>query len=631
MFVIGTAGHVDHGKSALVRALTGVDPDRLQEEKDRGMTIDLGFASLKLPNGGEVGIVDVPGHERFIKNMLAGVGGIDLALLVIAADEGVMPQTREHLAILDLLGVERGIAVLTKSDLVDEEWLQLVEADVLELLARTTLAGSPVIACSAVTLDGLEELLRVLEEQLAAAPARTDRNQPRLPIDRVFTIAGFGTVITGTLMDGRLRTGEEVELTPAMAGGHLTRLMARVRGLQNHGRTVEEAQPGTRTAVNLGGVKQDEVSRGQVLARPGLLKPTVAIDVRLRVVAGLGRPLRHNLNVTFHCFTSETAGRLRLLEGDEARPGDETWAQVVLREPVAVLKGDRFIIRDANDTIAGGTIVATDARRHRRSASVIETLERQLAGDPEDLVLAAVIRAEPVESESLRVAGLDAAETRAAVVRLAERRAVRLLGPDDARQVISESGFEGLRQRAVAVVSEHHSQHPLQQGIGREELRTRLGLGQQAFGAVLAALVEDKALMDQGEKVALPSFSPKLSTAQESAAKAYLAALAQSPVNPPGDQHPAPDLLGFLVDNGTVVDVGAGVVFLSEAYEKLVDLAVAHLREKGSARLAELRDVLGTSRRNAQAFLENLDSRRITLRRGEERVLRNPDAGRRPD
>src|SRR5215212_5449954 len=304
MRVVGTAGHVDHGKSTLIRALTGIDPDRLQEEKDRGMTIDLGFAWLKLPGGEEVSIVDVPGHEHFIKNMLAGVGGIDLAMLVVAADEGVMPQTREHLAIIDLLGVKRGILVITKSDLADGEWLDLVSAEVEELASTTSLAGSPIVRCSATTKDGLEELLQTIEQSLAATQAKRDLSRPRLPIDRVFTVSGFGTVVTGTLIDGTFHTGQEVEVMPAIVGGHLTTLSSRVRGLQTHRSRVEEAHPGTRTAVNLGGLDPEQLHRGQVVTTPGWLTPTLAIDVRLRALPSLTRPLRHNLNVSFHSLAA---------------------------------------------------------------------------------------------------------------------------------------------------------------------------------------------------------------------------------------------------------------------------------------------------------------------------------------
>src|SRR3972149_4384617 len=301
MYVIGTAGHVDHGKSALVKALTGIDPDRLQEEKEREMTIDLGFAWLRLPGGQEVSIVEVPGHERFVKNMLAGVGGIDLALLVIAADEGVMPQTREHLAIIDLLGICHGVVAVTKADLVEADFLELVKADAEDVLRDTTLEGAPVVSCSAVTRQGLDELVAAIEAELAKTPAKRDIGRPRLPIDRAFTMAGVGTVVTGTLTAGSLRVGQEGEGVPARAGGGgAGSLRSRVRGLQAHGRKVETAPPGRRTAVNLAGLAVEELRRGMVVTTPGWLEPTTAVDVRLGAVRYLGRPIRHNLSVTFH-------------------------------------------------------------------------------------------------------------------------------------------------------------------------------------------------------------------------------------------------------------------------------------------------------------------------------------------
>jgi selenocysteine-specific elongation factor len=337
MRVIGTAGHVDHGKSTLIRALTGIDPDRLQEEQARGMTIDLGFAWLRLPNGVEVSIVDVPGHERFIHNMLAGVGGIDIALLVIAADEGVMPQTREHVAILDLLGITSGVVALTKRDLVDDEWLDLVQADVEEFLSATTLKDARVVPCSATTGSGLDTLLDVLENLLARERTRPNAARPRLPIDRVFTVAGFGTVVTGTLIDGELSLGQELEVQP---GG----LRGRVRGLQSHRKKLDTIPAGTRTAVNLSGLAVDDLRRGQVLGAPGTLTSTRAVDARLRLIRD-ARPLRHNAEVTFHTGAAETMARVSLLDRDELQPGEEAWAQVRLRDEVALARGDVFVVR----------------------------------------------------------------------------------------------------------------------------------------------------------------------------------------------------------------------------------------------------------------------------------------------
>ncbi len=319
MHVIGTAGHVDHGKSTLVEALTGIDPDRLREEKERGMTIDLGFAWLELPSGNEASIVDVPGHERFVNNMLAGVGGIDLALLVVAADESVMPQTREHLAILDLLRIERGLVAVTKKDLVDEDWLSLVVADVEDLLKGTTLEGSPIVTVSATTGDGLPELVGTIDRLLQEAEPRKDLGRPRLPIDRAFTMSGFGTVVTGTLIDGKLQAGQEVEL---VLGG----TSSRVRGLQTHRRKLEEATPGSRVAVNLSGVSPDRIDRGEVLTVPGWLRPSSAMDVRLSVIPDAPRPIRHNMFVTVHTGSSEVLAQVRLLEGDRAEAGETAWS-----------------------------------------------------------------------------------------------------------------------------------------------------------------------------------------------------------------------------------------------------------------------------------------------------------------
>jgi selenocysteine-specific elongation factor len=378
MAVIATAGHVDHGKSSLVQALTGTDPDRLREEKERGLTIDLGFAKLRLPSGGDVSIVDVPGHERFIKNMLAGVGGIDLALLVVATDEGVMPQTREHLAIIDLLGIEGGVVALTKADLVDD--LTAPEVEVRKVLAGTTLANAPIIPCSAVTGIGLDRLVAAIETQLAAAP-QPDLGRPRLSIDRAFTMPGFGTVVTGTLIDGSLRVGQEVEVLPAG-------LRARIRGLQNHGRPVDIAQPGRRTAVNVANVAVSDLRRGMVLASPDTISPTAAIDVRLRAVPYLERPVRHNMTATFHTGAAECEARLSLLDTDSLTARESAWAQLRLAEPVVVLPGDRFILRDPTGTLGGGLIVDTNVRRHRRhDTATIAALEALASGSAQDALV----------------------------------------------------------------------------------------------------------------------------------------------------------------------------------------------------------------------------------------------------
>jgi selenocysteine-specific elongation factor len=380
MRVIGTAGHVDHGKSTLVRRLTGIDPDRLAEEKAREMTIDLGFAWLKMPDDSVVGIVDVPGHRDFIENMLAGVGGIDAVLLVIAADEGVMPQTREHLAILNLLSIEHGIIVLTKTDMVDDaEWLELVQQEVRDVLQGTTLADAPIVPVSAHTGAGIDALITSLAALLAELPSRPDYGTPRLPIDRVFTMSGFGTVVTGTLTGGALRVGDEVELFPDA-------VTARVRGLQSYKQSVPLAYPGSRVAVNLSGVDKQRVTRGAVLALPDSLHPSTLVDVWLRFLSDAPRPLFHNAEVKVFAGTTECSAHVRLLNDEQVAPGQDAWVQLRLDRPLALAQGDRYIIRFPSpaETVGGGLIVnPTPAHRWRRfQARVIDDLKTRMAGTP---------------------------------------------------------------------------------------------------------------------------------------------------------------------------------------------------------------------------------------------------------
>ena len=586
MYVIGTAGHVDHGKSALVQALTGIDPDRLREEKERGLTIDLGFAWLALPNGEEVSIVDVPGHERLIKNMLAGVGGIDLALLVVAADEGVMPQTREHLAIIDLLGIEHGVAAVTKADLVDADFAELVAADVEEALRGTTLEGAPTVVCSAVSREGLDELVATLQTELATTPAKRDIGRPRLPIDRAFTIAGFGTVVTGTLIAGSLRVGREVEVAPA-------ELRARVRGLQAHGQKVEVAPPGRRTAVNLAGLAVEELERGMVVVSPGWLRPATSLDVRLRAVRYLSRPLRHNTTVTLHTGSAEVEGRLLLLDCDQVPPGEEAWAQLRLSRPVAAVKGYRFVARDPNDTLGGGRIVDTQARRHRRfHPPTIERLEALDRGSPREAVLMAAAASEPVSLRDLS-SGLDlsAEEVRAAMeeaIAGGELLALDGCPPADGTLLFTTVGFAALSQRLNDVLSEYHRQFPLRRGISKEELRSRLGLESRAFDQAIALLAARGEVKEAAGSVARPEHEPRPDASQEERARHLLAALRSQPFSPPALDSDD-DLLSYLEDRGDIVWVGEGIVFAAEAYREMVARVVAHLGERRTVTLAQVR------------------------------------------
>jgi selenocysteine-specific elongation factor len=619
MPVIATAGHIDHGKSALVLALTGTDPDRLREEKERGLTIDLGFAVLRLPSGDEISVVDVPGHERFIKNMLAGVGGVDLVLLVVAADEGVMPQTREHLAIIDLLAVESGVVALTRVDLVDADALIEAEASVRKTLGGTTLEAAPIVACSTVTRQGLDDILAAIQQQLARTPNRRDLGRPRLPVDRAFSMPGFGTVVTGTLIDGSLSVGQDVELLP---GG----LHARVRGLQNHGRQVEIAQPGRRTAVNLAGIGVEELHRGMVLASPNTYRAASSIDVRLRAVPYLERAARHNLTVTFHAGASESEAKLVLLDADSLSAGEEAWAQLRLADPAVVVRGDRFIVRDANGTLGGGLVVDTDVRRHRRfhgpTVAALETLSR---GSPEDALLLAIERLQPATvREVTRAAGLAEGDATRSVAKLAQNGRIVSFGePTSAESIVfTAAGFEALGREAAAALADYHREFPLRSGMPREELRSRLALPPRALDHALDALTDRGNITKRGVDIALPSHAPALTAEQQLAADTYVASLRATPFSPPTEGAPTADVLDYLETRGEVVHVGSGIVFAAAAYEQMVARIRERLQSDGPLTLAEVRDMFGTSRRYAQALLEHLDARHVTRRVGDSRVLR---------
>ncbi len=617
MFVLGTAGHIDHGKSVLVHALTGIDPDRLREEKERGMTIDLGFAWLKLPSGREVGIVDVPGHERLIKNMLAGVGGIDLALLIVAANEGVMPQTKEHLAILDLLGVRRGIVAITKKDLVDEELLSLVTLEVEELIKPTTLSEAPVVAVSALTGEGLPELVSTIDQLLSSAEPRKDTGRPRLPIDRVFTIVGSGTVVTGTLIDGSLSRGQEVEIVPQG-------LRSRLRGLQTHKSRIDTASPGSRVAANLTGVATSELRRGDVLTSPGWLVPTRMLDARLRLLPYLHRPLRHNATVSFHTGTSEAMAKVRMLEKESLEPGESGWAQLTLDKPVAVVKDDRFIIRSPMETLGGGSIIEPHARKHRRfRSSIIQSLKAIESGAAQEIIMAALEARQPLGQTALLVrCNLPASEAQLAIESLIQQKRVIDVGKGENRLLFTLQGWERLVKKAAALLQDYHRRFPVRPGMPKVELESKLKLTTHSAAGVLQKLFQEGAIVEEGTTVRLPSHRVRLTQEQQARVDAFLRSLARNPYAPPSDPIPEPDLLNLLVEQGRVVKVSEGVVFAASAYDEMVKRVTEYIKERGRVTLAEARDLFGTSRKYAQALLEYLDEKKITRRIGDERVLR---------
>ena len=615
MFVLGTAGHIDHGKSVLVHALTGIDPDRLREEKERGMTIDLGFAWLKLPSGREVGIVDVPGHERFIKNMLAGVGGIDLALLIVAANEGVRPQTREHLAILDLLEIAKGIVAITKKDLVDDEWLSLVSMEIEELLIPTTLSQAPIIAVSAVTGEGLAELVSAIDKLLDVTVPRKDIGRPRLPIDRVFTIAGSGTVVTGTLIDGSLTMGQEVEIVPAD-------LKSRLRGLQTHKARIDTANPGSRVAANLVGVTTSQLQRGDVLTTPGWFAPTTMLTARLRLLHYHPRPLRHNATVSFHTGAAEAMAKVRLLEAEQLKPGEVTWVQLRLNKPVAVVNGDHFIIRSPMDTLGGGKVIDAHATRLRRfRPTIIQSLRVKEEGTAEEVVMALLATRQPLElSALLAQSDLSVSEVQPVIEALIQQEKVVRIGQGEVCLLLTSSGWERLTRKVVSIVQDYHQRFPARVGIPKGELRNKLRSGTHA-PAILQRLIDEGVLVEEGLVVRLPAHKVQLTQAQQAKIDAFLGSLAQNPYAPPSELIPEPDLLNWLIERGEVVKVNGSVVFATSVYNEMVDRVTAHIKAQGKITLAEVRDMFNTSRKYAQALLEHLDGKKITRRVGDERVL----------
>jgi selenocysteine-specific elongation factor len=634
--VIGTAGHVDHGKSTLVEALTGINPDRLKEEQEREMTIDLGFAWITLPSGEQVGIVDVPGHKDFIKNMLAGVGGIDAALLVVAADEGVMPQTREHLAILDLLKVTEGVIALTKADLAGDsgvepdEWLELVGAEVAELLANTTLAGAPIVPVSARNGEGLAELLGELDRVLAAMPVRRDLNRPRLPIDRVFTISGFGTVVTGTLSDGTLQVGREVEIVPA-GQRKATPYKARIRGLQTHKDKIEVALPGSRVAINLTGVDTADLKRGDVVTSPGWLRPTILLDARLNYLADAPRPLRHNQEVRFFTGAAEVMAHTRLLDAETLAPGNSGWVQLRLHEPVPVAKGDRFIIRQPSPslTLGGGAVVDPfPGRRHRRfRPEIISRLETLAHGTPEELLLETLEKRGPQETRQLiKSSSLPADQALTAIKRLLAEGQLLTSGPpleSGSNYLFSRSQWSHLTQRLGDTLAAYHRQYPLRSGMPREELKSRLRLPTRLFNELLTMAAHEGQVVELKKSVRLQTHQVRLDTQTRQQVERLMARNRYAPPSSSElEAEVGPEVINALLESGKLLRLGE-LLFLADAYEEMIERIIGVIKEQDSITVAQVRDMFGTSRRYALALLEHLDERKITIRLGDERVLRD--------
>lgn len=626
MFVIGTAGHVDHGKSTLIEALSGIDPDRLAEEKERAMTIDLGFAWMTMEIKGEaqeVGIIDVPGHRDFIENMLAGIGGIDLALFVVAADEGVMPQTSEHLAIIDLLEIPAGVIALTKVDLVeDTDWLELVILDLQESLEGTVLEDAPVVPVSARTGEGIAALHAKLAARLAISRPRPDAGRPRLPIDRVFTLSGFGTIVTGTLTGGSVGVGDAVEIQP---GG----LQGRIRGLQTHKTKRDVALPGSRVAVNISGIDARDIRRGQILAAPGRLKPTILIDVQYRHLVEAQKPLKHNVEVKLFTGASEVMARTRVLGARAIEPGQTGWLQLALESPLAVARGDHYILRRPSPgaTIGGGLILDPHpGRRHRRfRKEVVARLQTLAEGTPEELLLQKLERLQPVAMQDLILqSGLPEDDALSAWQELVKQRRVKMVGS----LALTEGYWRSMRQAVQSRVETYHQDYPLRRGVPREELRNRLGLAGPVFNALVQELSEEGLVSDSGTAIHDPSFRVTLNEGQQQRVDELLSHLKESGVNSPSVKE-CKSLVGegvynALVEQDVLRQLNEDVVYRAADFRRIKTQIIDFITAHESAGAAEVRDLLDTSRKYAIAILEYLDKENLTRRVGDERVLVTP-------
>ncbi len=632
--VVGTAGHIDHGKSQLVRALTGIDPDRLKEEKERGITIDLGFASLILSDGTRVGFVDVPGHERFVKNMLAGVGGIDLVLLVIAADESIKPQTREHFDICRLLQIRHGLLVLTKADLVEPDILDLVRLEVREFVAGSFLESAPILAVSSRTGAGLEELKQALVALVPRIPARPAEGVMRLPIDRSFSIKGFGTVVTGTLIAGVIREGDEVAILPRGA-------TARARGLEVFNRATSVALPGQRTAVNLQGIEPSAIERGNLLTVPGVLEPSHLLDVSLQVLEGAGAPLKDLARVRFHHGTLEAMARVKLLEGVAVPPGGRAFAQLRLETPVAALPDDRFILRrySPSMTVAGGAILHNAPPKLRPSTPGARERFVRLA-DPSPAARLRVLIEEAGEqgiaAPALRSrTGLDpdAADRLLQPAVLAGDVAVLKMTP---RRYLAGTIHKDLARRVVAALETFHRKEPLQEGLPKEELRTRLFARShpELFRCLLAELAERGTLRVERDRVVLASHRIALSPQEAALMDRIDARFASAGANPPelqavaaefeADARQVEKLFHLLLNRGRLVRIQDGKVFHSQAIEDLKQRLWSQRARNPVIEIADFKDLSGTSRKNAIPLLEHFDLTRVTRREGNRRVILTP-------
>lgn len=630
--ILGTAGHIDHGKTSLVKALTGIDTDRLKEEKARGITIELGFAHLELPGGLRFGIVDVPGHERFVRTMVAGVGGMDLVLLVIAADEGIMPQTREHLEICQLLGVKRGIVVLTKKDLVEPDWLDLVTEEVRDYLAESFLAKAPIVAVSSRSGDGMEQLKAELTRMAGEIEEKRLDAPFRLPVDRVFTVTGFGTVVTGTLLSGGISVGDEVEILPSG-------IDCRVRGVQSFGSKVEKGGAGERLAVNLQGVDHTDVQRGDVVVPKGLYRPTSAVDVRLNYLGSAPKDLKHRATIRLHSATYEVPAKVILFDRDLLKPGESAYVQLRLARPVLLLPGDPFVLRTYSPqaTLGGGTVLdPAPPRRRRRSVEALELLSAAESGGDQErlrlLVESSLLSGISVQ-EMVNRSGMSGKRIDAALGPLLSAGAV-LQVVKEPRIFLSKDAFAALKQMLSDELRAYLEENPMQEGIGKEELKSRIPKRSDArfFGPLLAGMEKEGTALSDREIVRLPGRKAGV-TVDQAGLQAMLEELLQKGWGEPPTVKELCDALNctekqlldhanLLTREGRAVKVKGDVFYAPGAVAEIREKLIVYLKERGEVTPPEFRELTGLSRKFMIPLLEYFDQERLTIRAGEKRVLR---------
>ncbi len=630
--ILGTAGHIDHGKTALVRALTGIDTDRLKEEKERGITIELGFAHLTLPSGVRLGIVDVPGHEKFIRHMVAGAGGIDLVALIVAADESIMPQTREHMQILSLLGIEAGLVVVTKIDMVEPEMVELVKEEVGDFVRGTFLEGCPIIGVSSVTGRGIDALIGTLDEMVGSLEGARRSGIFRLPIDRVFTMRGFGTVVTGTLMSGGVRVGEEVAIMPRGS-------TARVRGIQVHGKPENEATAGTRTAVNLSGVETDDIARGDVLVSPGSIEPSYMIDARLLYLPENARNLKNRERVKFYFGTSEIVGNVVILDSEEIVPGREAFVQIRLTEPAVTLPGDRFVVRLLTPaaTIGGGEVLNAVARKHKRFREEVihdvSTLALGKEGERAVVFLKDAGYAGVTADHLSRRMGVGL-EAAGKILEKLESDGAAVTFDKEKNRWIEAEAYKRLLGLAQERVTRHHEKNPTEPGINKEELFRKLpwGVDGRLLTKLLSDLTAGRLVTVSGDRVALFGREVRLVSRDEELVKKALGAIVGGRLSPPttgelaealsAKEADVKKLLGVTARDGRIVRVKENLYFDRDVIIDLKERLVSHLRQTGEITTQQFKDLTGASRKYTIPLLEHFDSERVTIRVGEVRKLR---------